>query len=390
MMKKEIAITAILYFLSVHSVYAQEAGASLEATVGTGYGLYAVTMRASGAPGAISSFYLYEQSGAYPSRWREIDLEFTPGFTGVGSNIDPVHPHILANGQCYTSDGVNHDNLPALEACSLQLFINGTAGSALSFNTYNYRSIDGYPYHNSNTQVFMPADSGNAIFTSYRTYYFYYTPKGVYWTKDLPETKLLMTLPSPLPQPVFVKKERSIVDRHPIWNPAKNIAHLAFVYDSLPLTPKKDNVLVHSGALMKISMNLWDGSNTDPDKRQHWGGPRSPAAGSSSAYKYVAYYPLLTPAQDVGNDPTTLSYGQAEVYSDFTTSSGEFKVNQRTITFESLWRVSNGNYLWPLGQLDERNIYCGNGELILKISDPYPAPKENHAPNVNCSWLNQN
>src|SRR5579872_352083 len=163
----------------------QKAGVGMESTVATGYGLYAVTMRVSESPGAISSFYLYNQSGTYPSRWREIDLEFTPGFTGIGIITDPDHTHSLAQGQCYSSNKTaNHDNLPTKEICTINSFLNGKAGASLSFNTYNYRSIDGNPYAHSNDQVFMPASHGSDIFNHFYTYYFYYLPSGIYWTLD--------------------------------------------------------------------------------------------------------------------------------------------------------------------------------------------------------------
>jgi hypothetical protein len=367
----------------------QMAGVGLESTVATGYGLYAVTMRASASPGAISSFYLYEQSGSYPARWREIDLEFSPGFTGIGSVADPNHPHILAQGQCYSA--ATPDNLPAKKDCNMQLFLQGTAGSALSFNVYNYRSLDGEPYAHSNDQVFMPARNGNQVFQQFYTYFFYYTPQGIYWTLDLPAMNLTMQPPAELPQPVFVKKDFPIVEKNAVWNPKQNMADQGFWYDAVSLNPKtQDERLAESGAMMNISMNIWDGSNTDPTKKQHWGGPKSPEAGASSSYRTVAFYPLITPVNEVGNDPTKLQYGPAAVFSDFTTAEGKFFVNQKETTFTALWRVSNGEYLWPLGQLDERNIYCGNGELTIKISAPYATKRKNHEKLPNCNWLNIN
>ncbi|MEO8402685.1 MAG: family 16 glycosylhydrolase [Gammaproteobacteria bacterium] len=387
-MQKSLVTIAILAITS--TTYAgQEAGVGVESTVATGYGLYAVTMRASSAPGTISSFYLYEQNGTFPSRWREIDLELTPGFTGIGTVADPNHPHTLAQGSCYSSTA--SDNLPDKANCSLQPFLTGSAGSALSFNTYNYRSIDGAPYAHSNDQVFMSSNSGNNVFSNYYTYYFYYTPKGIYWTKDLPAQNLTVAAPTQLPQPSFVKKDFNTVANNAMWNPAQNSDYQGFVYDSLPLTPKKsDGSLAESGALMKISMNLWDGSNTDAAHKQDWGGEKSPAVGSSSSYEYVAYYPLTTPVNEVVDDPTKLTYGAASVYSDFTTTDGKFLVNQKETTFNALWQVSNGSYLWPLGQLDERNLYCGKGELTMKISDPYSAPRNNYDALKNCDWLNLN
>lgn len=386
-MKLKSLTTAILTLLSTSVFANQEAGVGLESTVGTGYGLYAVTMRASASPGAISSFYLYDQNGSYPSRWHEIDLEFTPGFTGIGRVLDPNHPHAQASGECYAANSA--DTLPTRDACKLAPFLTGTAGSGLSFNTYNYRAIDGEPYAHSNTQVFMASNNGNNIFTQFYTYYVYYTPKGVYWTKDLPAVNLSQSSPSSLPQPSFVKKDFNIVTKNPVWN---NQDGLAFQYDSLPLTPVTDSgKLAETGALMKISMNLWDGSNTDPSHTQNWGGPTSPnpdAPTSNSGYKYVAFYPLETNVDDVGNDPTKLKYGTADVYSDFTT--GEFTVHQKETTFTTLWHVSNGAYIWPLGQLDERNIYCGKGELTLKISSPYAQPRQNYEKVAGCDWLNKN
>jgi hypothetical protein len=362
----------------------QEAGVGLEATVGTGYGLYAVTMRASGAPGAISSFYLYDQNGSYPSRWHEIDLEFSPGFTGAGRIVDANHPHFKAEGACF--DVNTADTLPTKENCIISPFLTGEAGSGLSFNTYNYRSIDGEPYAHSNTQVFMKSNHDREIFSQYYTYYFYYTPKGIYWTKDLPAQQLTMSPPATLPEPSFVKLDTSIVENSAIWQ-----GNLAFLYDSKPLNPVTgDGELTQHGALMKMSMNIWDGSNTDASHVQDWGGPRSPAPGSSSSYKYVAYYPLETNVNEVGADPTKLKYGSAVIYSDFTTPGGKFYLNQKETTFTTLWHVSNGIYLWPLGQLDERNLVCGHGELTLKISRPYATPRKNYERIDGCDWLNKN
>lgn len=384
-MKVKVLAAAISILFSNVVFADQNAGIGMEASVGTGYGLYAVTMRASASEGAISSFYLYDQSGAYPSRWHEIDLEFTPGFTGVGRTVDPVHPHALASGDCYSA--TSPDTLPSKEACPLGPFLTGKAGSALSFNTYNYRAIDGQPYHHSNTQVFMASNNGDKIFTQFYTYYIYYTPKGIYWTKDLPAVNLSKSAPSGLPTPSFVKKDFSVVEKNPLWN-----NELAFQYDSLPLTPLTDSGdLAETGALMKMSMNLWDGSNTDPTHTQDWGGPVSPnpdAPTSSSSYKYVAFYPLETNVKDVGNDPTQLKYGDAKIYSDFTT--GDFEVDQKKTSFTTLWHVTNGVYLWPLGQLDERNLYCGHGELTMKISHPYAQPRENSEKVMGCDWLNNN
>jgi len=389
-MKKTLISLAISCTLASTTLVAQTAGVGVEATVATGYGLYAVTMRASGVPGAISSFYTYQQSGAFPSRWREIDLEFTPGFLGNESSKDPVHPHVLAQGKCYSNSG---DNLPAKEACTLQAFTTGAAGSNLSFNTYNQRAIDGEPYAHTNDQVFMAANSGDAIFHQYHTYYFYYTPKGIYWTKDLPAQALTPGAPlhTQLPQPDFVKKDVAVVEKNATWNPAKNPINQGFLYDNLPLAPKKsDGNLAESGALMNISMNIWDGSNTGGS--EPWGGPTSPAINpdDNSGYQYVAYYPLTTPVSEVGNDPTQLTYGDAVVYSDFTTPQGKFLINGKETTFDSLWHVSNGVYLWPLGQLDERNITCGKGELKLNMSQPYEKPRANYEKLTNCAWLNQN
>ncbi|HSW93908.1 MAG TPA: family 16 glycosylhydrolase, partial [Gammaproteobacteria bacterium] len=394
-MKKSLISIAIASSVFSSCLFAQTsqnsqmAGVGVESTVATGYGLYAVTMRASAEPGAISSFYVYEQSGAFPARWREIDLEFTPGFLGNESSKDPVHPHVMAMGKCYQKA---NDNLPKKEDCTLQAFTNGFAGSSLSFNTYNHRAIDGEPYAHTNDQVFMAANSGNAIFHAYHTYYFYYTPNGIYWTKDLPAKKLSPLAPkqSDLPQPDFVKKDVSVVNNNPVWNPAQNPIYQAFLYDKLPLTPQKaDGTLAESGALMKMSMNLWDGSNTGGS--EPWGGSKSPGVtlDSNSGYQYVAFYPLTTPVKDVGSDPTVLTYGNAVIYSDFTTPQGTFLINQEETTFDSLWQVTNGGYLWPLGQLDERNIACGKGELRFNISTPYSTPRQNYEKLTACDWLNQ-
>ena len=338
---------------------------------------------------SISSFYLYNQNGTWPSRWTEIDLEFTPGFTGVGKVVDPNHPHSLAQGICYNN--TTSDSLPTSQQCHVKLFLTGKAGTALSFNTFNIRSIDGEPYTHTNDQVFMPSKNGDEIFNHFHTYYFYYLPNGIYWTQDLPEVNLTLQPPTQLPKPIFVKKDFSIVEKNPNWNPAQNLAFQAFWYDSLPLSPKNSNgKIVSTGALMNLSMNLWDGTNTDPTHQQDWGGNVPPAIGANSAYKYVAYYPLLNNVSSVGNDPTQLSYGRAVVFSDFTTPHGRFLFNGKETTFTGLWHVYNIGYIWPLGQLDERNIYCGSGQLMLKISATYPDPRNNYDPLKNCPWLNQN
>lgn len=366
----------------------QLTGVGVESKVATGYGLYVVTMRASGSPGAISSFYLYSQNGSYPARWHEIDLEFTPGFTGIGSIIDPNHPHAIATGDCYSATSA--DNLPNQQACSVRPFLTGKAGADLSFNTYNYRAIDGEPYRHSNDQVFMPSNNGNDVFNDFYTYYIYYTPKGIYWTKDMPATTLTISSPTNLPTPSFVKKDFQIVANNKTWQPSNaHPEYQAFEYDALPLTPTLTNgSLADTGALMHLSMNLWDGTNTDPTHQQDWGGEVFPVPGASSAYTYVAYYPLTTPVSSVGNDPTQLNYGKAKIYSDFT--KGIFLLNQQTTTFTTLWQVSNGQYLWPLGQLDARNLYCGHGALVMKISNNYASPRKNSDKFVNCDWLNQN
>ncbi|HSW69979.1 MAG TPA: family 16 glycosylhydrolase [Gammaproteobacteria bacterium] len=397
-MKKVLVSIAMCCSIISPKLFAQTAGVGLESTVATGYGLYAVTMRASGEPGAISDFYVYEQSGAYPARWREIDLEFTPGFVGNKASEDPVHPHVLAQAapgkKCFVNIGVHSDNLPEKQDCTLQPFEGSLAGSNLSFNTYNHRAKDGEPYAHTNDQVFMASNSGNAIFEQFHTYYFYYTPRGIYWTKDLPAKALSTSAPkhNELPQPDFVKKDVAVVEQNPDWNPAQNFIFQGFLYDSLPLSPKKmDGTVAESGALMKMSMNIWDGSNTGGP--EPWGGPTSPQvnARDNSGYQYVAYYPLTTKLSDIKNDdPTQLSYGDATVYSDFTTPQGKFLVNQKETTFDSLWQVTNGMYLWPLGQLDERNISCGHGELTLNISQPYAKPRENYEDVKSCDWLNQN
>jgi len=365
-------------------------GAGVEAIMGTGYGLYAVTMRADPSAGAISSFYLYNQNGTYPSRWHEIDLEFTPGFTAVDHVVDPNHPHIVATGQCYQNQT---NNLPTSKNCQLHYMNSSSttgqqAGSALSFNTYNYRAIDGSPFQHSNDQVFMKSSDGNAIFTQFHTYYFYYTPNGVYWTNDLPATALTITPPATLPQPVFVKKDFNMVNSDPDWN--KNPMALGFEYDAQPLTPTLDDhhTLAQTGALMNISMNLWDGSNTDPNHVQDWGGETPPTAGSSASYQYVAFYPLTTDINQAvkTTDPTTLQYGPATVYSDFVKAI--FSVNGHQVNFNNLWQISNGSYLWPLGQLDPRNIRC-QGNLTFAISNNYTSLRQPYNP-LPCQWLNNN
>ena len=383
-MKNKLLFTSLLTIFSSAAFANQEAGVGLETNIATGYGLYAVTMRASESPGAISSFYLYDQNGSYPSRWHEIDLEFSPGFTGIGRVIDSNHPHFKAEGECYAANSA--DTLPSKETCKIETFLTGSAGSDLSFNTYNYRSIDGEPYAHSNTQVFMTSNHGKQVFNQYFTYYFYYTPKGIYWTKDLAAVKLTMSAPTALPPPSFVKLDTSIVEKNAVWN-----GNLAFIYDSVPLNPVTgEGKLTQPGALMKMSMNIWDGSNTDASHTQDWGGPKSPAIGSSSSYLYVAYYPLETNVDDVGTDPTKLKYGNADIYSDFTTPGGKFFIHQKETTFTTMWHVSNGIYIWPLGQLDERNLECGKGELTLKISHPYAEPRKNYEKVTGCDWLNKN
>ena len=336
---------------------------------------------------------MYGQNGTYPARWHEIDMEFSPGFTALSSSADVNHPHFLATGTCYSSTEQN--NLPTYSQCPIASFdspetVGQHAGSDLSLNTYNYRAIDGYPYAHSNDQVFMPSNNKDNVFTQFYTYYIYYTPKGIYWTKDLPEQKLTLSAPETLPTPVFVKKDYNIVNSDPNWQSMTKEA-MAFEYDGLPLTPKlMDGSLTETGALMDLSINLWDGSNTDPNHQQDWGGEINPSAGSSSAYKYIAFYPLQTPVSDVVNDPTKLQYGSAAIYSDFTTKDGGFYINGQKTSFANLWQVSNGQYIWPLGQLDTRNIVCGNGELQLKISTNYPATRQNYERFTQCEWLNQN
>jgi len=372
----------------------QLTGVGMESEVATGYGLYAVTMRVSESPGAISSFYLYGQSGSWQGRWHEVDIEFSPGFTGVGKMLDPDQTHSLAQGQCYSNQTKNA--LPTPDKCTVQAFLEGKAGAALSFNTYNHRSIDGgndgTTYLHSNDQVFMPATHGNDIFDHYYTYYFYYLPTGIYWTLDLPPVNLTVDPPTSLPTPSFVKKDFNVVQQDATWNPAKNSAFKAFWYDLLPLAPKlASGELSKSGALMKMSMNLWDGTNTDPAHHvQDWGGEVPPKVGASSAYKFVAYYPLETAVEDVGNDPTQLTYGKAEIYSDFTTPHGKFLINHRITTFETLWHVSNGENVDPLGRLDERNLTCGDGQLTMTLSTSYGPDRRNNEPLKNCDWLNAN
>ena len=390
-----LLISPFLMIMSVSS-YAERphlTGAGVQSFVATGYGLYAVTMRANGSPGSISSFYLYSQSGTYPSRWHEVDIEFTPGFTSKGYTVDASHPKTMVTGNCYQKAG---DNLPSKSNCLVKSFdslpVGTKAGSIISFNSFNHRAIDGYPYEHSDAPAFMPAMSGDDIFKNYHTYYFYYTPKGIYWTKDLPAEKLTESAPRSLPVPVFVKKDFNTVNKNTDWE-----NNLAFSYDGTPLNPKlSSGELAQTGALMKISMNLWDGSNTDPQHVQDWGGEYNPTAGSSSSYQYVAFYPLQTPVKEVGSDPTKLQYGNAKIYSDFTTPEGEFKVDGKETTFANLWQVYNEAYLWPLGQLDERNISCGHGSFDLKISRNYNddvghyRPRQSYEPVKICEWLNQN
>lgn len=364
----------------------QYTGVGLEATTGSGYGLYAVVMRANESPGAISSFYLYQQNGTFPARWHEIDLEMTPGFTGNGTTQDPNHPRqVIADGNtCYSA--TTPDNLPQDNSHCHITPVDGAAGNRISFNVFNHRAIDGEPYIHSDAPVFYRPSNSDSIFENFHTYYFYYTPNGVYWSDALPEQKLSQSAPSELPNPVFTKKDFSIVEANPNWQ-----GQLGFEYDAVPLNPKlASGDIIDGGANMKLSMNLWDGTNTDPSHQEDWGGETPPRIGSTSSYKYVAFYPLITPTTEVTNDPTQLQYGDATIFSDFTTSNGYFSLNGHQTTFTELWKPSNGIYLWPLGQLDPRNLSCGHGELTMKISDNYQQPRQNYEKFTDCDWLNQN
>lgn len=405
------------------NLYAQGSGVGLNSMVATGYGLYAVTMKPSAQPGTISSFYLYSNSGAWPARWHEIDLEFTPGFQGSGQIDDPFNPHILALGTgCFAAN--TQDNLPvSQDDCQLQAVPKNTGiNTYLSFDVYSHRAWSGYQYQgktvypHSNGQVFMPADSGAKLYTQAHTFLIYYTPNGVYWSKDLPVTPLASRHPPSrqlLKSPIaFVKKDTHVVNANPLWSPKDHDLDVppgstitppdfplnqAFVYDRVPLTPllEDKHTLAETGTLMYLSMNLWDGSCSgtkgcgDPTA---WGGPYlSPSAHDTSEYVQVAFYPLTTPVRQAATalDPRHLSYDKPALFSDF--QHGLFLVNQKTISFAKLWHVSDGHYLYPLGALDERNLSCGHGPLTMKMH-AYPTPRasDDRQGLESCPWLLDN
>lgn len=388
----------------------QKAGAGIEAKIGTGYGLYAVTMKACGEPGAISSFYTYAQNGVWTMRWHELDIEFTPGFAGLGhGSEDKYHAHLFASGSCYKDGG----SLPDTKNCELSEYTSTKpVGSDISYNLFDNQSVDAsvvnvkYPWQSnySNNQVFTSSNDEQKIFTEQHTYYFYYTPQGVFWTKDLKKANLGMTPPQPLPHPDFLKKNDEVVDKSAWMNTkdpsTNNWLMPAFWYDKVPLNPENvDHSLSADGALMKMSINLWDGRFTtqdaDLDKEPNWGGPRTdantPENGVCSTYEVAAYYPLETPVKQAASvsDPMQLNYGQAVLLSDF--KKGEFLLNGKQIPFTAMWQIYS-YYIWPLGQLDERNIICGRGEgLELQFSDNYSAPRQpNDSASLKCEWLKQN
>lgn len=384
--------------------HAQIGGVGLQSMVGTGYGLYVVTMRPSDQNGAISSFYLYSHSGVWPSRWHEIDIEFTPGFVGTGKIEDPFRPHVLAQGHCY-NDAVGSDNLPTNKTdCQLSPVPLGVTHNAyVSLNVYSHRAWGGYRsdtvpglvYPHSENQVFLESNNSEAIYQSLHTYAFYYTPNGIYWTKDLPVIALAKDQRPPtrlLQSPIaFAKKDSKVVNANRYWSPHDHAidqvpgtvvkapdfpVNEAFVYDNVPLTTKLEgtNQLSDSGTLMFMSMNLWDGScqncGSDP-----WGGPVSPTPRvAASEYQQVAFYPLETPVDVAAKalDPTRLAYAKPKIYSDF--SKGVFLIDQKNVTFSTLWQVSNGIYIYPLGVLDERNLRCGHGTLKMSFQN-YPQPR---------------
>lgn len=431
MLKKSL-IVALMYGLWPLTVTAQTSGVGISAMVGTGYGLYVVTMRPSAQAGAISSFYLYSHSGAWPSRWQEIDLEFTPGFIGTGKIDDPFSPSVLATGTsdqhgCYSA-AKGSNNLPLhAEDCRLTPTPPSRGiNSYLSINAYNHRAWDSYPtaggagllYPHSNNQVFLPSVHGAAIYQQLHTYFFYYTPNGIYWSKDLPVIPLLKDQLPPealLKSPIaFVKKDVRIVNANALWSPKDHAIDVrpgqsikapevplneAFVYDKLPLTPLLEDkkTLAETGTLMYVSMNLWDGSCSgskgcgDPSS---WGGPKSPPSRTldRSEYQQVAYYPLQTPVAIASTvlDPSTLNYGKPALYSDF--SKGIFLVNQQSIAFSKLWHVTDGIYLYPLGILDERNLGCGYGQNLTMTFSEVKVPRRNddRSSFKVCPWLGDN
>ena len=422
-MIKKICLALLLLNPSL-LVQAQLSGVGLSAISATGYGLYVVTMRPSAEAGAISSFYLYSHNGAWPSRWYEIDFEFTPGFVGTDKIDDPFNPGVVATGKsdqqgCFSQKSA--DSLPLNKSdCVLTPIPSTSAGNSyISLNVYNHRAWDGYlangalVYPHSSNQVFVPSNAGSAIFTKPRTYLFYYTPNGIYWSKDLPVIPLAKDqLPSQalLKSPIaFVKKDIRVVNANRLWSPGDHAIdqvpgtlvkapdmplYEAFAYDSKALTPLLEDkkTLAENGTLMYLSMNLWDGSCKTKDCRA-WGGPKAPdSVKDASEYYQVAYYPLKTPVALAAKalDPSQLRYDKPALYSDF--AKGIFLLNQQTIAFSKLWQVTDNTAVDPLGRLDERNLSCGFGKsLKMSLTEERPVRQTSDRASLQaCPWLLDN
>lgn len=383
----------------------------------------------------------------WPSYWHEIDFEFVPGFSTDSDTPKSLRP-VIDGGTC-----LNKSN------CTLKNSF-GDGKNYISFNTFNmdetidfnvkypllqgnqqsttdnqyYRSYNVIPNYmdkdnNSNLNAFYASE--NTLSSAPKLYVIYYTPSGIYWSKDSDPSKFDgTTLPS-LPSPVFVKNndDNSLDISDDISYDKLDAKDVIFRYNArafnqsptdesqfttsltdntqLNLPEIIKNILAnnnnlhakydgkYTSAKMNISLNLWDGTSQEDG---FWGGKNKPTGEAQAKYIKIAYYPIKKEKLDAIKDAQSAidpnNYESNPLfYSDF--KNGEYYINgdlTNKKTFKDLWAVTDdtnfkwpiadtpltqnvylfsNRYIHPLGQFHSGLISCQTGEgLTLKSTPP--------------------
>ena len=397
MLKNKTLIAALLtcsLATAAHATQPQYIGSQIKSLIPTGYGLYAVTMKPSSEAGAVSSFFLFDSQGAWPKRWHEVDLEFVPGY--VASKTPSIARYLVDN----SAGAQNCFGTPSsLSQCSPENITTSSTpmSSEMSFNTYGNDSLvmnetnpaaQNQPViidKNSGHQVFYKPQA--SIYTQPYTYFIYYTPTGLYWSKPT-TTTFGNSLPSTLPTPVFEKVSPTAASTAPNANAAYVLtANQSQFAPTLP----NSTTLAPGGAPLYMYFNIWDGSN---NQSNYWGGPTPPTANTSASYQAVAFYPMqgtsVATAGADANNPLNYKYGNAEIYSNFT-NGGSFDLNGNVVTFNQLWNVSDTTKV-PLGTLSQWNVSCSTSGVTLNLTQGYAAVSGDYGKDnttTNCSWFDE-
>lgn len=396
----------------------------------------------------------------WPSNWHEIDFEFVPGFTRP-SDAGILRPAIQSG--CLSADN-----------CTTNTNYKD-ASNFISFNTFNMNTVSGfkikdpgkiqgtqyatttpgnkdakYNYYmsnniipdyadkdyNSNLNVFY--DAGNGNLNKEQLYVIYYTPIGIFWSKNEDPAQFPSdTLPSTLPNPVFVKNDHTNSDKKYDPNDYTNLksTDVMFRYnqdafnhspsDSTDITTKlariKDNNKIigdisnnnlnfhtkydgtYTSAKMNISLNLWDGSSEEDG---FWGGKTAPSGTATAQYSKIAYYPLTNlNIKSVDDVKLAQNYETKPMfYSDFKSGNHYAYIwdqsgNQTQINgFQNIWAVDDtrtpdnfwsdndlsknvylfsNRYIYPLGQFHNGLIKCDTSTGLTLTSTPLSVKSPN-------------